>query len=126
MGIFRGCYQATCTARLAYINGYKTIHIASSFTAKYRPICASDPYTENCFRVGNSKAHHDGFDYDYSKPSVRMRFDIIKENCDATYGDNYPEDIKWLKSFNPNFVRNTPYWIAKRNYRKLKSLVKKK
>ncbi len=186
-----------CTAPLAYLNGYKTIHIASSFTADNRPICASDPYTDNCFRLGNSKAHHDGFEYnrcqkikviakaleeknitldlhvcwkssggkncgvcekcvrsylncrsvgvdpaklgivcnltpeeirhqywfknDYSKKNVRSRILLIKDNLNQTYGNNYPEDLKWIHHFNPDFVKFTPYWVAKRTYRNVRS-----
>lgn len=53
-----------CTAPLAYANRYGKIFIASSFTKEFRPICASDPYTDNCYRVGNSQAVHDGFEFD--------------------------------------------------------------
>lgn len=190
-----------CTAPMAYLMGYKTIHIASSFTAKFRAICASDPYTDNCFRVGNTKAHHDGFeldrcqktkvisdaidakkitlnlhvcwesssgencgkcekcirsylnclvvgvdpaklgmvcsvpmsevkrkywlDYDYEKDNVYARFMLIKESLQTTYGKNPPKNLKWIMRMNPRFVMVTPYWQAKKIYRKLKKIYKK-
>lgn len=186
-----------CTAPLAFLRGYNTIHIASSFTAKFRPTCASDPYTDNCFRVGNTKTHHDGFEYDrcqkikiiakaldkknitlhlhvcwksssgsncgvcekcvrsylncravgvdparlgivnnlsmkdvkaqywfendYKKPNVLGRIMMIKDNLAETYGENTPEDLKWVTKFNPQFVSTTPYWFAKRTYRKIRT-----
>ena len=200
-GAQHGVALLGCSAPLSYLFGYKTVHIASSFTADCRPVCASDPYTDNCFRVGNTKAHHDGFeydrcqkvqiiakaveeknitldlhvcwrdssgsncgvcekcirsyldcravgvdpsklgmvcnlpmdkvkslywhDYDYTKINVKDRITMLKRNMTKTFGDNYPEDLKWLKSFNPDLVMVTPYWIVKRTYRNLKSALKK-
>ena len=196
-GYQHGVALLGCSAPLAYLKGYNTIHIASSFTEKYRAMCASDPYTDNCFRVGNSKAHHDGFeydrcqkiqviskaieeknislnlhvcwksssgkncgvcekcvrsylncravgvdpsrlgiecnlpmekvkssywfDYDYTKENVLGRIMMIKENITATYGDDCPEDLKWIVKLDPGFVSMTPYWLLKRAYRKIKS-----
>ncbi len=51
-------------APLAYLNKYKTIFIASSFTKDYQPICASDPRTDNCFKCASAAAKHDGFEFD--------------------------------------------------------------
>lgn len=50
-------------APLAYIYKYKTIYIASSYTKNARPICASDPLTDECFKFGSTKTTHDGFEF---------------------------------------------------------------
>ncbi len=52
------------TAPLAYLNRYKTIFIASSYTKDFNPIDASDPRTDNCFRCASASAKHDGYEFD--------------------------------------------------------------
>lgn len=65
-------------APLVYLNGYEKIFIASSFTEEYRTICASDPLTDNCFKIGSSYAVHDGFEFDRCQ-KVKNIFNSIEE-----------------------------------------------
>lgn len=67
-------------APLAYLNKYKNIFIASSFTKDYRPICASDPLTDNCFVVGSTRTIHDGFEYDRCEKVKNIFNSIDKKN----------------------------------------------
>ncbi len=183
-------------APLAYLNKYNKIFIASSFTKEHRAICASDPLTDNCFKVGSAYAIHDGFEYDRCQ-KVKIIFDSIKKknitlnlhvcwesntgkncghcekcirsylncramDCDSarigitptismreiknkyfcqidfdnnaqccniidivinaknTYGNNPPEDLKWLINFDPEKVNNSLYWKTKRLYRRIR------
>lgn len=69
-----------CIAPLAYIRKYKTIFIASSYTKEFRMLCASDPLTDNCFKIGNSSAKHDGFEYDRCQKIVNIVNYIKKSN----------------------------------------------
>lgn len=183
-------------APLAFLNKYNKIFIASSFTKDHRAICASDPLTDNCFKVGSAYAIHDGFEYDRCQkvkiifdsiakknitlnlhvcwesdsgkncghcekcirsylncramncdprkigiiPTISMReiknryyhsmeFDdnamyraiiIIIINAKKTYGNNPPEDLKWLIDFNPEKVNSSLYWKIKRLYRRVR------
>ncbi len=53
-------------APLAYVNGYSTVYIASSFTAaeKGKVTCASDPTIDNFVRFGTTRVVHDGYEFD--------------------------------------------------------------
>lgn len=52
-------------APIAYINKYKNLYIASSFTIedKGKTTCASDPTIDNYLRFANCKVVHDGYEY---------------------------------------------------------------
>lgn len=52
-------------APIAYINKYKNLYIASSFTIedKGKTTCASDPTIDNYLKVANCKVVHDGYEY---------------------------------------------------------------
>ena len=77
-GFQHGIALLGCSAPLAYLNRYSRILIASSFTAEFRPLCASDPYTDNCFKVASSGACHDGFEFDRCQ-KIKNIADRIKE-----------------------------------------------
>ena len=59
-------------APLAYINKYKTIYIASSFTKDFNPICASDPRTDNCFKCASAYTVHDGYEFNRCQKVINI------------------------------------------------------
>lgn len=65
-------------APLAYLNRYNYIFIASSYTKDFRLICASDPLTDTCFKVGYTSTIHDGFEFDRCQ-KVKNIFNKIDE-----------------------------------------------
>ena len=50
-------------APLAFIKGYKTLYIASSYTIKDSNTCASDPIIDNQVRFSGTNIVHDGYNY---------------------------------------------------------------
>lgn len=69
-------------APLAFLNEYKIIYIASSFTKEYHPICASDPTTDTCFNVGNTITIHDGYEFNRSQKIKNIFCCMNKYNID--------------------------------------------
>lgn len=79
------------SAPLSYINGYKTIYIASSFTEaeKGKVTCASDPTIDNYLKFSDSKIIHDGYEFnrqDKIKNIIRLsknrnKNDILLRVC---------------------------------------------
>lgn len=67
-------------APLAYLNGYKIIFIASSFTKDYNPICASNPLIDNEFKCGSTICYHDGFEFDRCEKLVNIFKFINQKN----------------------------------------------
>ena len=188
-------------APLAFLNHYKNIFIASSNTADHRPICASDPLTDNCFRVGSSLTIHDGFEFNrcekvknifkkIDEKNITLKLHVCwqsssGENCghcekcirsylncravggdserigltptismaqiknfylhhmifdevqcininpniamlNETYGENIPNDLKWLAKLKPERVNKSLYWRLKYIYLKVKKLLIKR
>lgn len=66
-------------APLSFLNGYKKVLIASSFTKEYQPICASDPRIDNKIKYGDTITVHDGFEYDRSD-KVKIIGDYLLSN----------------------------------------------
>lgn len=70
------------TAPIAYLNKFKVIYIASSFTAEYKGkyTCASDPIIDNNLKFTSCNVSHDGYEFN--------RQDKIRNIC------NFLEDKK--------------------------------
>lgn len=74
---------------LAYIHGFGSVFIASSFTKEFNPICASNPDTDNLFHFGKTITIHDGFEYDRCQKLTNIYNYIEKNNS------NIPLRVCW-------------------------------
>lgn len=85
------------SAPLAWVNGYNTVYIASSFTARDKVTCASYPTIDNYIAFCGAKVIHDQFEYNrFQKTEHILRFceannmrfkmrvcyhDLLGDNC---------------------------------------------
>lgn len=86
-------------APIAYVKGFKTLYIASSFTAEYKGkyTCASDPTIDNYLKFSSCKVVHDGYEFN--------RQDKIRNICNFAGKnniDNVPIRVCWQSSGGEN------------------------
>lgn len=62
-GFQHGIGISAHTAPLAYMHGFATIYMASSFNVRYKGTCASDPMIESHLRFADSYIRHDRYSY---------------------------------------------------------------
>lgn len=77
-------------APVAYLQHWKTLYIASSFTPDNKAVCASDPTIDNQLHLVSTRVWHDQYEY-----HRQQKVTHIVEHCRAT-GHTAPLRVCWI------------------------------
>ena len=83
-------------APVAYLQQWKTLYIASSFTPDNKVICASDPTIDNMLRLVSTRVWHDQYEY-----ARQQKVTHIVEHCRAS-GKTVLLRVCWIISGGTN------------------------
>ena len=84
------------SAPVAYLQHWKTLYIASSFTPDNKAVCASDPTIDNKLHLVSTRVWHDQYEY-----HRQQKVTHIVEHCCAT-GHTVPLRVCWITSGGTN------------------------
>lgn len=84
------------SAPVAYMQHWKTLYIASSFTPDNKAVCASDPTIDNKLHLVSTRVWHDQYEY-----HRQQKVTHIVEHCCAT-GHTVPLRVCWITSGGTN------------------------
>ena len=83
-------------APVAYLQHWKTLYIASSFTPDNKAVCASDPTIDNQLHLVSTQVWHDQYEY-----HRQQKVTHIVAHCRAT-GHTAPLRVCWITSGGTN------------------------
>lgn len=95
-GFQHGIALLGLSAPVAYLQQWKTLYIASSFTPDNKAICASDPTIDNQLHLVSTRVWHDQYEH-----HRQQKVTHIVEHCRAT-GHTAPLRVCWITSGGTN------------------------